>query len=79
VVQALLVRGADVDAKSTFKFNAGTTALMLAARGGHFEIVQALLGKGADVNAKDSEGSGVLNTTSDARVKSLLVQAGAKP
>lgn len=32
------------------------TALMVAAQGGHEEVVRLLVGKGADVRAKDEEG-----------------------
>jgi ankyrin repeat protein len=46
-VQALLARGADVNARA----NNGATALMLASQNGHNEVVQDLLAKGADVNA----------------------------
>ena len=55
-VQALLAKGADVNAKA---YN-GYTALMSAAWGGHTDIVQALLAKGADVNAKQKNGSTAL-------------------
>ena len=52
VVQALLAKGADVNAKD----NDGATALMLASQNGHLDVVQALLAKGADVNAKANDG-----------------------
>ena len=48
-VQALLAKGADVNAKN----NDGVTALMVASENGHLDVVQALLAKGAEVNAKD--------------------------
>jgi ankyrin repeat protein len=48
MVEALLTKGADVNAKA----NNGSTALMAAAQTGHIEIVEALLARGADVNAK---------------------------
>ena len=51
VVQALLAKGADVNAKE----NDGRTALMMASQNGHLEVVQALLAKGAEVNAKDEQ------------------------
>jgi ankyrin repeat protein len=56
VVQALLAKGADVNAKGR---NA-TTALIAASQGGFLEVVQALLANGADVNAKDSDGTTAL-------------------
>src|SRR5271165_1131162 len=48
MVQALLAKGAEVNAKTP----GGWTALMKAAEGGHLAVVQALLDKGAEVNAK---------------------------
>ena len=52
-VEALLDRGADVDAKDID----GRTALMLAIQNGHLDVVKALIAKGADVNAKDNVAS----------------------
>ena len=52
MVQALLAKGAEVNAKTP----GGWTALMNAAEGGHLAVVQALLDKGADVNAKTPNG-----------------------
>lgn len=52
VVQALLAKGADVNAKN----NDGRTALIFASLKGQLEIVQAFLAKGADVNAKVNYG-----------------------
>ena len=49
IVQLLLEKGADIEAKDILK----ETALMKAVRGGYFGIVQLLLKKGADVEAKD--------------------------
>ena len=48
IVQALIDKGADVNAKD----KKGATALMLASQKGYKEIVQLLITKGADVNAK---------------------------
>ncbi len=50
VVEALLAKGADVNAKD----ESGITALMWAS--GHLDVVQALLAEGADVNAKRNDG-----------------------
>lgn len=60
-VQALLDKGADVNAKD----KDGWTALMFAANNGHATIVQALLDRGADVNAKteDEKGATALMVT----------------
>ena len=74
LVQALLAKGADANAKA----NDGVTALMLASRQGHREVVQALLARGADVNAKANDGRTALTVARDADVRALLVQAGAK-
>jgi ankyrin repeat protein len=52
VVQALLAKGAQVNAQDSN----GVTALILASLQGHIEVVQALLDKGADVNAKANDG-----------------------
>jgi dipeptidyl aminopeptidase/acylaminoacyl peptidase len=49
-IQALLARGADVNAKNPY----GATALSFAADKGHLEVVKLLLQHGADVNAKDT-------------------------
>ncbi len=47
-VNALLVKGANVDAKTYL----GQTALMFAASNGHKDIAVMLIGKGADVDTK---------------------------
>ncbi len=82
-VEALLAKGADVNAKD----NNGWSALMMASTGGNIpafragclDAVRALLAKGADVNAKDNGGATALMGTTDAGIRALLVQAGAKP
>jgi ankyrin repeat protein len=51
-VEALLAKGADVNAKDAF----GMTALEAASETGHLDVVQALIDRGADVNAKDNGG-----------------------
>lgn len=75
VVHALLDKGADVNARASD----GTTALMLAAASDNREVVQALLARGADVNARRNDGATALTRAKDPEVKTLLVQAGAKP
>jgi hypothetical protein len=52
VVELLLARGANVNAKDGYD----STPLHLAAGGGHKEVVELLLAKGANVNAKDRRG-----------------------
>ena len=52
VVQTLINKGADVNAKD----KNSSTALMAVSRNGHREIVQLLLDKGAGVNAKRTDG-----------------------
>src|SRR5208282_2785565 len=59
-VQALLAKGADVNAKDSI----GATVLMLASFHGHFDVVQVLLAKGAEVNAKMSNGVTALGDAS---------------
>ena len=52
LVQLLLERGADVEAKDS----SGRTPLHLAARAGHMDDVRALVTQGADLNARDVYG-----------------------
>jgi ankyrin repeat protein len=60
-VQALLAKGAEVNAKGYD----GWTALMLASENGHLDVVQALLAKGPDLNAKGYDGRTALMLTSE--------------
>lgn len=60
-VQALLAKGANVNAKDNY----GDTALMEASAKGHREVVQVLLDKGADVNAKTYRGHTALMPASN--------------
>jgi ankyrin repeat protein len=60
-VQALLDKGADIDATTD---ESGCTTLMLAAWYGHTAIVQALLNKGAKVNMKSDSGKTALMAAS---------------
>jgi len=53
MIQLLLDRGADIDAKD----NAGNTALHDAAERGYLGIVQFLLKKGANIEAKNNAGN----------------------
>ena len=52
IVQQLLARGADIEAKDRF----GQTPLSFAAQGGHEAVVQQLLAQGADIEAKARAG-----------------------
>jgi outer membrane protein assembly factor BamB len=78
VVESLLARGADVNAKTAY----GVTALLHAAGKGHVEVVRILLKHKADVNAADSFYR--TNPLSEAaegnhvEVVKLLLDAGAK-
>ncbi len=53
MVQALLAKGADVNAKRT---NDGETALMAASAKGGLDLVTVLLTSGADANAARNDG-----------------------
>ncbi|CAM9763513.1 unnamed protein product [Ascophyllum nodosum] len=56
------------------------TALMVAAQGGHEDVLRLLLERGADVRAKDEEGfSALLNAGNFEEVATLLVESGADP
>jgi serine/threonine-protein phosphatase 6 regulatory ankyrin repeat subunit B len=77
VVQLLLAKGANVNAKD----ETGYTALINASAYGHKEVVQLMLGKGADVNAKANNGTSALSIASqhgDNEIKELLIKAGAR-
>ncbi|MCK4816745.1 ankyrin repeat domain-containing protein, partial [bacterium] len=52
VVEILLAKGADIDARDSY----AASALHYVAREGHNEIAELLIAKGADVNAKDTRG-----------------------
>jgi len=76
VVEALLERGANIEAKN----NLGATPLIFAAVQGHSRVVKLLLGRGADVNAKTATGITPLigaASAADADVVQLLLEDGA--
>ena len=64
-----LEKGADVNAKNKVIYQADNTALMLASRHAHPEMVKYLLQNGADVNAKSTNGSTALSWASALRAK----------
>jgi uncharacterized protein len=70
VVQLLLGRGADVQAKNV----RGSTALMMA---GTLPVAKLLLDKGADANAKDDQGQTALMLAKDVAIAKLLLGKGA--
>ena len=74
IVQLLLEKGADVNARNT----AGWTPLLHAAQFSSSEIVELLIEKGADVNARGTLGMTPLSVCSHDAVKQLLIDAGAK-
>ena len=76
VVEFLLSRGADVNAKDK---DFGFIPLHHAASGGHKDVVEMLLAKGADVNAKDKYGWTPLDSAvyGQKDVAELLIRAGA--
>lgn len=52
VVQLLIDKGADVNAKTESE----DTALLITVRAGHIKVVELLLANGADINVKDLTG-----------------------
>jgi hypothetical protein len=78
VVQELLLKGVDVNAKTEY----GVTALAFAAGKGHIAVVRLLLENKADVNTKDTfYGSSPLDnaaTNGHAKVVELLLESGAQ-
>ncbi|GIW72495.1 MAG: hypothetical protein KatS3mg102_2037 [Planctomycetota bacterium] len=78
VVQRLLARGVDPDARGS----AGETALHRAALQGHAEVVRQLLAAGADPEAADGDGRPpllVAVASGHGEVVQALLQAGARP
>jgi hypothetical protein len=75
LVRFLLEHGADVNARTTQKYNAGRTALMLA---GDLATVRALLAAGADPTAVDENGDPTWAQHTGATARLLKEKAGVK-
>ncbi|RDW77988.1 hypothetical protein BP5796_05840 [Coleophoma crateriformis] len=73
VIQLLLEKGAEIEAKDTY----GRTALSYAASEGHEAVVKLLLEKGAEIEAKITYGRTALSGGHEAVVK-LLLEKGAE-
>jgi hypothetical protein len=73
LVKLLLARGANVNARTTQKYNAGRTALMFA---GDVATVHVLLDAGADPKAADENGQHTWDDQSPAVAKLLKAAAG---
>ena len=77
VVEMLITKGADVNAKA----EGGWTPLHYATGGNDKEIVELLIAKGADLNAKDVDGETPLNWAEEGKHKEiadLLREHGGK-
>jgi ankyrin repeat protein len=75
-VKKLIVKGADVDAKTAF----GSTPLHWAAKNGNKNVVELLINAGANVNAQNYAGDTPLNwayTNNQPSVINLLLDSGA--
>jgi ankyrin repeat protein len=75
-VEALLAKGADVNAQDKF----GGTALVYAAREGYTEVVRILIAHGADVNVRDTSSTGLHKAAKNGHldVVRLLLSHGAE-
>jgi len=75
-VKDSLRNASSIDAKA----NDGWTALSVAAREGHYDVVVFLLGKGADINALEDGGNSALfwaAFSGNIKIVNLLLQKGA--
>jgi ankyrin repeat protein len=64
----LLEKGADKDLQR----NDGSTALIIATKNGHTDLVTILLNSGANPGLEDSEGNTALDYAGNQDIKSLL-------
>jgi cytohesin len=81
VVEYLLVKGADIDAKCSRSNNEESTPLHLAVRAGHVEVVRHLLAKGANLKLKIKDGLTALDLAKQEKrteIIKLLQSHGAK-
>jgi ankyrin repeat protein len=79
-VEALIAKGADVNAKYEAPYGFDTP-LEAAARYGKKEVAELLIARGADVNAKDENGTTLLHSAAGENEKDiveLLIDKGAK-
>ena len=77
-MKALLLRGADIDAQTSY----GYTALMIAALNGHGGCVAGLIKSGAEVDVSNLYGQTALTcaaATGRVECSTLLLDAGANP
>lgn len=75
LVKLLIARGADVNAKTTEKYNSGRTALLFA---GNVATIRVLLDSGADPKAVDENGQHTWDNQTLAVAKLLKDAAGVK-
>ena len=73
IVELLIAKGADVNAKNKF----GSTPMHKAARRGQKEVNELLIDNGADVNAKNNRGRTALDLASG-KTANLLRKHGGK-
>ena len=76
IVQALIAKGADVNATVTDGICKGQTPLHRAAENGHTDVAELLIEAGANVNAKDRYDKTPLHLASKSATK-VLKQNGA--
>ena len=71
-----------LDIKINYKNEKGRTALMIASKGGHEQVVQTLVSAGVNVNIQDNNGYTALMLACDTNsytIVNYLLQTGANP